>query len=155
MLSISYKLYSNFVILFNQDYIALRGEVYFPNLDFEKSVVDFGCILNDTEVTRYVNITNNSPMEVRYKWSFLIGDEPCTVINRPPPKKATIQLEEVLEEQEVEEEEEEETEKVEVVIEEEEEEVKVEEEEKAEVEPTKVCTTRGQNVWNVCKLYVH
>lgn len=119
------------------DYIALRGEVYFPNLDFEKSVVDFGCILNDTEVTRYVNITNNSPMEVRYKWSFLIGDEPCTVINRPPPKKATIQLEEVLEEQEVEEEEEEETEKVEVVIEEEEEEEKVEEEEKAEVEPTK------------------
>lgn len=112
--------------------------MYFPNLDFEKSVVDFGCILNDTEVTRYVNITNNSPMEVRYKWSFLIGDEPCTIINHPPPKKAIIQLEEVLEEQEVEEEEEE-TEKVEVVIEEEEE-VKVEEEEKAEVEPTKVCT---------------
>ena len=50
-----------------QDYIALRGEVYFPNLDFEKTVMDFGCILNDTEVTRYVNITNNSPMEVKYR----------------------------------------------------------------------------------------
>ncbi|XP_052816168.1 hydrocephalus-inducing protein homolog isoform X2 [Mya arenaria] len=65
------------------DYIALRGEVYFPNLEFEKTVMDFGCILNDTEVTRYVNITNNSPMVVKYRWSFLIGNEPCTVINRP------------------------------------------------------------------------
>ncbi|XP_052230840.1 hydrocephalus-inducing protein-like isoform X4 [Dreissena polymorpha] len=63
------------------DYIALRGEVYFPNLEFEKSVMDFGCILNDTEVTRYVNITNNSPMVVKYRWSFLIGDEPCTMVN--------------------------------------------------------------------------
>lgn len=47
-----------------QDYIALRGEVYFPNLEFEKTTLSFGCILNDTEVTRYVNITNNSPMQV-------------------------------------------------------------------------------------------
>lgn len=47
-----------------QDYIALRGEVYFPNLEFEKTTLNFGCILNDTEVTRYVNITNNSPMQV-------------------------------------------------------------------------------------------
>jgi len=42
-----------------QDYIALRGEVYFPNLAFEKTIIDFGCVLNDTEVTRYVNVTNN------------------------------------------------------------------------------------------------
>ncbi|XP_059164883.1 hydrocephalus-inducing protein homolog isoform X3 [Physella acuta] len=56
------------------DYISLRGEVYFPNLLFEKNTVDFGCILNDTEVTRYINITNNSPMEVCYRWSFLVGD---------------------------------------------------------------------------------
>ncbi|XP_041375521.1 hydrocephalus-inducing protein homolog [Gigantopelta aegis] len=68
------------------DYVALRGEVYFPNLAFEKSTVNFGCILNDTEVTRYVNVTNNSPMEVKYRWSFLIDDQPCTVINRPPEK---------------------------------------------------------------------
>ena len=60
-LKISHRL---FIFLFVQDYVALRGEVYFPNLEFEKSVVDFGCILNDTEVTRYINITNNSPMEV-------------------------------------------------------------------------------------------
>ncbi|XP_046359897.2 hydrocephalus-inducing protein homolog isoform X3 [Haliotis rufescens] len=76
------------------DYIALRGEVYFPNLEFEKTVVDFGCILNDTEVTRYVNITNNSPMEVKYRWSFLIGNEPCAVINRPPKPTNDIIMEE-------------------------------------------------------------
>ena len=80
-------------------------------------------------------------MEVKYRWSFLIGDEPCTLINRPPPKKSTLQLEEVVEEQE--EEEEEDGEKVEVVIEEaEEEEEKVEEEEKADVEATKVCKAK-------------
>ena len=38
--------------------------------------VDFGCILNDTEVTRYVEITNNSPMPVKYSWSFLEPSKP-------------------------------------------------------------------------------
>ncbi len=32
--------------------------------------VNFGCILNDTEVTRYVNMTNTSPQEVSYRWYF-------------------------------------------------------------------------------------
>ncbi|CAH1779299.1 unnamed protein product [Owenia fusiformis] len=72
------------------DYIALRGEVYFPNLEFEKMDVHFGCILNDTEVTRYVNITNNSPMEVNYKWCFLVGDEPSTMFNRPQPEPTQV-----------------------------------------------------------------
>jgi hypothetical protein len=55
-----------------QDSVPVRGEVYFPNLNFECSslVIDFGCILNDTEATRYVNMTNNSPMVVNYQWSF-------------------------------------------------------------------------------------
>ena len=65
--------------------MTLKGEVYFPNVEFEKSTIDFGCILNDTEVTRYVNMTNNSPMDVRYKWSFLLDDEPVVKFNRPPP----------------------------------------------------------------------
>ncbi|CAL1528045.1 unnamed protein product [Lymnaea stagnalis] len=67
------------------DYIALHGEVYFPNLLFEKTTVDFGCILNDTEVTRYINITNNSPMEVCYRWSFLVGETPTNIkkMHRP------------------------------------------------------------------------
>lgn len=111
-----------------QDYIALRGEVYFPNLDFEKSVVDFGCILNDTEVTRYINITNNSPMEVHYKWSFLIGDQPCTEFRAPP--KPIVTLEEIQEEEE-------QGTKVEVVVSQATED-KIEAEEKAELESTKV-----------------
>lgn len=44
--------------------------------------VDFGCILNDTEVTRYVNITNNSPLEVSYRWSFMLDDEPVAVFRK-------------------------------------------------------------------------
>lgn len=68
-----------------QDTIGLRGEVYFPNLQFEKTEIDFGCILNDTEVTRYINVTNNSPMEVRYSWSFLLDGEPI-IVRHPTPQ---------------------------------------------------------------------
>ncbi|XP_033625714.1 hydrocephalus-inducing protein homolog [Asterias rubens] len=68
------------------DYVGLRGEVYFPNLTFEKMDVDFGCILNDTEVTRYVNITNNSPMPVKYRWSFLEPSNPIVIYPQPLPE---------------------------------------------------------------------
>lgn len=110
----------------------MRGEVYFPNLEFEKDVIDFGCILNDTEVTRYVNITNNSPMEVQYRWSFLIGEQPCAVFNRQPK----IQIDEIVEEEEEEETSVTPEQEVEVVIEEEE--MEKVEEEKGEIETTKV-----------------
>ncbi|XP_072403680.1 hydrocephalus-inducing protein homolog [Chiloscyllium punctatum] len=56
------------------DYVVLRGEVHFPNLHFETSVVDFGCIINDTEVVRYVEMTNCSPLPVKYRWSFRAVD---------------------------------------------------------------------------------
>ncbi|XP_069757040.1 hydrocephalus-inducing protein homolog [Narcine bancroftii] len=56
------------------DYVALRGEVNFPNLYFETTTVDFGCILNDTEMVHHVAMTNCSPLLVRYRWSFLWGD---------------------------------------------------------------------------------
>ena len=49
----------------------MKSDVYFPNLHFESQEVDFGCILNDTETIRYVTMTNNSPLEVSYQWSFL------------------------------------------------------------------------------------
>ena len=68
-----------------QDYVSLRGEVFFPNLTFEKMQVNFGCILNDTEVTRYVNITNNSPMAVNYRWSFLEPETPIMLYPLPLP----------------------------------------------------------------------
>jgi hydrocephalus-inducing protein len=35
-------------------------------------VLDFGCILNNTESVKYVNMTNIGPLIVNYKWSFII-----------------------------------------------------------------------------------
>ncbi|XP_058135740.1 hydrocephalus-inducing protein homolog isoform X1 [Dasypus novemcinctus] len=54
------------------DSLNLRGEVLYPNLSFETMELDFGCILNDTEVIRYVTITNSSPLLVKFRWSFLV-----------------------------------------------------------------------------------
>uniref|UniRef100_H2XZ27 Hydin adenylate kinase-like domain-containing protein n=1 Tax=Ciona intestinalis TaxID=7719 RepID=H2XZ27_CIOIN len=58
----------------HMDSVKLKGEVNFPNLDFDKSTIDFGCILNDTEVARYVDITNTSPLPVAYRWSFVVTE---------------------------------------------------------------------------------
>ncbi|XP_010642750.1 hydrocephalus-inducing protein homolog isoform X4 [Fukomys damarensis] len=57
------------------DFLNLRGEVHYPNLSFETMEVDFGCILNDTEVVRYVMITNSSPLLVKFRWFFLVDHE--------------------------------------------------------------------------------
>ena len=74
------------------------------------------------------------------RWSFLIGDEPCTVINKPPKPESPV-IEEVDEEAvEGEASPREENQQIEVVIEEVQEE-KEEAEEKAEVEATKVCNS--------------
>eukprot|EP00794_Sanderia_malayensis_P018879 gene18879-20779_t len=54
----------------NKDIIELKGDVYYPNLTFETEVVDFGCVLNDTEHIKYVTVTNSSPLKVEFKWSF-------------------------------------------------------------------------------------
>ena len=68
----------------NKDSIKLHGEVSFPNLQFEKTVVDFGCIINNTEVTRYLDVTNNSPMKVDYRWSFVLDNQPVAMFRKPP-----------------------------------------------------------------------
>ncbi|MGH0168093.1 UNVERIFIED_CONTAM: hypothetical protein FKN15_053855 [Acipenser sinensis] len=57
-----------------KDYISLHREVHFPNLHFSSMEVDFGCILNDTEVLRTVDMSNCSPLPVKYRWSFLVDD---------------------------------------------------------------------------------
>ena len=67
-----------------QDTISLCGEVFFPNLQFDKMAVDFGCILNDTEVTQYILMTNTSPMVVSYHWSFVLSDQSMVVFHEPP-----------------------------------------------------------------------
>ncbi|KGL84882.1 Hydrocephalus-inducing protein, partial [Tinamus guttatus] len=62
-----------FIEHFHEERIALRGEVFFPNLHFPTTAVDFGCLLNDTEDVRYIEMTNCSPLLVRYSWSFLMA----------------------------------------------------------------------------------
>lgn len=54
-----------------KEQITVRGEVYFPNLCIQTTAMDFGCILNDTEDVRYIEMTNCSPLLVQYHWSFL------------------------------------------------------------------------------------
>ncbi|XP_062355740.1 hydrocephalus-inducing protein homolog [Cinclus cinclus] len=50
--------------------ITLRGEVHFPNLQIQRSILEFGCILAGTEEVRSLEITNCSPLPVQYHWSF-------------------------------------------------------------------------------------
>ncbi|XP_053771126.1 hydrocephalus-inducing protein homolog isoform X8 [Desmodus rotundus] len=57
------------------DSLKLRGEVHFPNLSFQTMELDFGCILNDTEVIRYMTVSNCSPLLVKFHWFFLVNDE--------------------------------------------------------------------------------
>jgi len=76
---------SSFAVVFCvQDTVSLRGELYFPNLQVDTMTVDFGCILNDTEVTRCIHMQNTSPMEVSYHWSFALNDQPVAVFSEPP-----------------------------------------------------------------------
>uniref|UniRef100_A0A2K6GI20 HYDIN axonemal central pair apparatus protein n=1 Tax=Propithecus coquereli TaxID=379532 RepID=A0A2K6GI20_PROCO len=69
------------------DSLNLRGEVHYPNLSFETTELDFGCILNDTEVIRYVTITNCSPLVVKFRWFFLVNDEENRIRFVTLPKK--------------------------------------------------------------------
>lgn len=64
------------------DKIRLVGEVYFPNVAFESDEIRFGYILNQTEITRPVLMTNTSPLPVRYRWKFLVGDRVNIVFRR-------------------------------------------------------------------------
>ena len=56
----------------HEEQVTIRGEVYFPNLRIQTMALDFGCILNDTEDVRYIEMTNCSPLLVQYHWSFLM-----------------------------------------------------------------------------------
>ncbi|XP_077612463.1 hydrocephalus-inducing protein homolog [Crocuta crocuta] len=69
------------------DRLSLRGEVNYPNLSFETMELDFGCILNDTEVIRYITITNCSPLIVKFRWFFLVDNEENQIRFEPWPRK--------------------------------------------------------------------
>ncbi|XP_077145064.1 hydrocephalus-inducing protein homolog isoform X4 [Ranitomeya variabilis] len=53
------------------EHVTLQAEVHFPNLHFPQSHIHFGCILNDTELTRELEVTNVSPLPVQYRWTFM------------------------------------------------------------------------------------
>jgi len=54
-----------------RDNINLLGEINFPNLDFEYTVINFGCVLNDTTKTMLVKVTNVSKVDTAFQWSFV------------------------------------------------------------------------------------
>lgn len=63
----------------HKEQVTVRGEVYFPNLYLEANIVDFGCIVNDTEQRLYMEMTNCSQVPVQYHWSFLMDRRVNTI----------------------------------------------------------------------------
>jgi hydrocephalus-inducing protein len=63
----------------------LHGEVHYPNLLIEHKDLDFGCILNGTEVTRYVTMVNVSPLPVKYLWAFILDEDETYFSFEPQP----------------------------------------------------------------------
>ena len=68
----------------HNDVINLTGEIYFPNIYLEKTHLNFGCILNNTEVSQQIKMTNLSPLNVEYKWKFVL-DKDSIVSNLAQP----------------------------------------------------------------------
>eukprot|EP00935_MAST-01C_sp_MAST-1C-sp1_P000586 g586.t1 len=58
-----------------KDTIELVGEINFPNLDFEFTVVNFGCILNDTTKSVVVKVRNCSKVNTAFQWAFCEDEE--------------------------------------------------------------------------------
>ena len=58
-----------------RDNIQLKGDISFPNLDFEYTVINFGCVLNDTTKTMLVKVTNVSKVDTAFSWSFVEDED--------------------------------------------------------------------------------
>jgi len=54
-----------------RDTIGIVGEINFPNLSFDNSIVNFGSVLNDTTKTMVVRVKNTSKVEAEFSWSFV------------------------------------------------------------------------------------
>ncbi|CAF0941486.1 unnamed protein product [Adineta steineri] len=67
------------------DIINLHGQVHYPNLLIENTNLDFGCILNGSEVTRYLTIVNVSPLPVKYLWAFILDENEQNFTFEPQP----------------------------------------------------------------------
>ena len=59
----------------NKDILKLVGIVNFPNLELEKTKIDFGCILNHTQKKIKMNMRNSGIMPVKYEWKFAEGED--------------------------------------------------------------------------------
>lgn len=57
-----------------KDTIQLHADILFPNLQFDTSTINFGCVLNDTAKKNVVRVTNVSKLEAAYEWIFLEQD---------------------------------------------------------------------------------
>ena len=58
-----------------KDAFDLIGDINFPNLEFEYTRVDFGCILNDTTKSMTVKVTNTSRIDCAFQWSFVEDED--------------------------------------------------------------------------------
>ena len=67
----------------HRDNVDLLGEMWFPNLKIDTQLVDFGCILNQTQKKIYVEMKNTSILPVKYNWTFI--EEEIVDPNQPAP----------------------------------------------------------------------
>ncbi|RYH22951.1 hypothetical protein EON65_18485, partial [archaeon] len=59
-----------------KDGITLKGEVVFPNLEFDLKTIQFGCVLNDTSKAIKMRAKNSCKIDVNYEWIFLEQSAP-------------------------------------------------------------------------------
>ncbi|XP_008409888.1 hydrocephalus-inducing protein homolog isoform X2 [Poecilia reticulata] len=61
----------NYLDLPQQECVKLYAEVYFPNVQFSSTIVDFGCLQNCSEIKRRITMTNCFQLPVCYNWVFM------------------------------------------------------------------------------------
>lgn len=75
-----------------RDWLDLTGVIEFPNLVFDTTSIDFGCVLMDSMKRMVAHVTNPGTRAVRYNWSWLkqatsgrqgAGESPCTLTALP------------------------------------------------------------------------
>jgi hypothetical protein len=85
----SHKVDSKVVVAYanhpQRDEVALHAEINYPNLDFEFTQVNFGCVLNDTTKTMLVRVTNPSTVDAAFQWYFVEdeGAQTTTTAKKP------------------------------------------------------------------------
>lgn len=73
-----------------RDSYDLVADIQYPNLSFDQTALDFGCVLNDTEKRIMVTATNTSTVPVSYNWVFVeegMGRPPADPLS---PMNATM-----------------------------------------------------------------